>query len=288
MSPYLSLPLTSWAAVAFVMILVWIWAYRIKNAGIVDIFWAYNFLVIAGVIYFFTGAHESNSLLNTGSTDSSMPGWHTTIYPLLFSRLNVVCLLAALWSLRLGTYLLIRVGSHLSAEEGRYKQLREEWAPNANLKFFIFFQMQALSNVFLALPFFIIALNPEPYFSWLECTGATIWFIAIIGEGLSDWQLARFKKDPANKGKVCQSGFWNYSRHPNYFFQLLLWIGVAIFALESPYGWIGLICPVTIAYLIFKVTGIPMTEEQALRSKGEAYREYQRTTSVFIPLPKKH
>ncbi|MDQ3047954.1 MAG: DUF1295 domain-containing protein [Bacteroidota bacterium] len=261
MNPFVQLPLVSFAAVSAVMIIVWIWAYRIKNAGVVDIFWAFNFLVIAAVIYFLADGFES--------------------------RKQLVCGLAALWSIRLGIYLLVRVGSHLDEEEGRYKQLREEWAPNSNLKFFIFFQMQALSNVFLAIPFFIIALNPNPQISIMEYAGAALWLLAIIGEGLSDWQLKQFKKNKSNKGKVCEAGFWNYSRHPNYFFQLMLWVSVLIFALPSPYGWIAVVCPLTIAFLIFKVTGIPMTEEQSLRSKGEAYKEYQRTTSVFVPLPKR-
>ncbi len=261
MNPFIQLPLISFAAVSILMILIWIWAYRIKNAGIVDIFWAFNFLIIAIVIWLLADGNEM--------------------------RKNILCALAGLWSIRLGIYLLIRVGSHLDEEEGRYKQLREEWAPNANLKFFVFFQMQALSNVFLAIPFFIIAVNPSSEISIVEYIGAAMWLFSIIGEGLSDWQLKQFKKNPANKGKVCEAGFWNYSRHPNYFFQLMIWISVLIFALPSAYGWISVVCPLVIGLLIFKVTGIPMTEEQSIRSKGDLYKEYQRTTSVFIPLPKK-
>lgn len=257
MNPYLLLALISFAAVSLIMILVWLWAMRIKNNGVVDIFWALNFGVIAVITWWFADGYRP--------------------------RVNMVCLLAALWSLRLGTYLLIRVGSHLKEEEGRYKQLRKEWSPNTNLKFFVFFQAQALTNVLLSAPFFIIALNTQPSISLIEYVGAGMWLVAIIGEGISDWQLQHFKKDPANKGKVCQYGLWNYSRHPNYFFQLMIWVSVSVFAMPSPYGWLSLFCPLTIGYLIFKVTGIPMTEEQAVRSKGEAYREYQRTTSVFVP-----
>ena len=258
MSNYLSIPLISWAVVAIIMVIIYLWARAIKNNGIVDIFWAYNFLVIAIIIWFLADGYEP--------------------------RKNVVCLLAALWSLRLGYYLTIRVGSHLKEEEGRYKKLREEWNET---KFFFFFQMQALSNVMLAVPFFIIASNPEPHMSITEYIGAGMWCLGIIGEGLSDFQLKQFKKDPSNKGKVCQSGLWNYSRHPNYFFQFMIWVSVFIFALPSPYGWISAICPISIGYLIFKVTGIPMTEEQAVRSKGELYKEYQRTTSAFVPWLKK-
>lgn len=261
MNPFVQIPLISFASVSVLMIIIWIWAYRIKNAGIVDIFWAFNFLIIATVIYLMAVGNEK--------------------------RILILCVLAGLWSLRLGIYLLIRVGSHLDEEEGRYKQLRAEWAPNANFKFFVFFQMQALSNVFLAIPFFIIALNPSENISLMEYIGAGMWLLCIIGEGSSDWQLKKFKKNPANKGKVCEYGFWNYSRHPNYFFQLMIWISVLIFALPSPCGWISVVCPLVIGLLIFKVTGIPMTEEQSIRSKGDLYREYQRTTSPFIPLPKK-
>jgi steroid 5-alpha reductase family enzyme len=258
MSNYLTIPLISWAVVAIIMFLVWLWALKIKNNGVVDIFWAFNFLVIAIIIWLLA------------------PG-----YP---ARKNMVCALATLWSLRLGIYLLLRVGSHLEVEEGRYKQLRAEWN---NTKFFFFFQMQAFSNVMLSIPFFIIAFNPNPQISTLEYTGAGLLLFCIIGEGIADWELQHFKKQAGNKGRVCQYGLWNYSRHPNYFFQFSIWVSVFLFALPSPYGWLSIICPLSIGYLIFKVTGIPMTEEQAVRSKGEAYREYQRTTSAFVPWFKK-
>lgn len=258
MSNYLSIPLISWAAVAVIMVIIYLWALAIKNNGIVDIFWAFNFLVIAVIIWILADGFEE--------------------------RKNIVCGLASLWALRLTTYLGIRVGGHIKEEEGRYKQLRLEWN---DTKFFFFFQMQAFSNVMLSIPFFVIALNPNPEISIIEYIGAGMWLISIIGEGLSDFQLAQFKKNPANKGKVCQSGLWNYSRHPNYFFQFMIWVSVFIFALPSPYGWISVICPLSIGYLIFKVTGIPMTEEQAVRSKGQLYIDYQRTTSAFVPWFKK-
>lgn len=261
MNPFIEIPLVAFACCSFIMILIWIWAWRIRNAGVVDIFWAFNFTVIAAVIYLMATGYDA--------------------------RKEVVCLLAGLWSIRLGIYLLIRVGSHLKEEEGRYKQLRQEWGPNPDRTFFFFFQAQALSNIFLATPFFIIAMNPEPKLSLIEMIGAGMWLIAIIGEGLSDWQLKQFKKNPANKGKVCDKGLWSWSRHPNYFFQFMIWVSVFLFALGSPWGWLAIVCPVTIFYLIWKVTGIPMTEEQSVRSKGDAYRDYQKRVSVFVPLPPK-
>lgn len=239
------------------MVIIWIWATRIKNAGVVDVFWAFDFVIIAAIIGAFADGYDIRKYL--------------------------VCALSGLWSIRLGIYLAKRVGAHLDEEEGRYKQLRKEWAPQVHLKFFIFFQMQALSNVFLAIPFFITAQNKNPHISLLEWIGAGMWLMCIIGEGIADRQLQEFKKNPAHKGKVCNKGLWNYSRHPNYFFQLMMWIAVFLFSISSPYGWIAIICPLAIGYLLFKVTGIPLTEEQAIRSKGELYREYQRTTSMFVP-----
>lgn len=261
MSLYLYLPLVCVATLAAFMTIVWAIARTIRNNSIVDVFWAFNFAIIAGIIFLMADGFEQ--------------------------RKTLVCGLALLWSLRLGIYLTIRVGSHIREEEGRYKQLREEWKDNLHFKFFAFFQMQGLSNVFLAIPYFLIALNTEPQLHIVEYIGAGMWLLSIIGEGLSDLQLALFKKNPANKGKVCDKGLWYYSRHPNYFFQFMIWVSVFIFALPSPYGWISVVCPLVIAYLIFKVTGIPMTEEQSLRSKGDAYRRYQETTSVFVPWFKK-
>jgi steroid 5-alpha reductase family enzyme len=258
MSNYLFIPLLCWAAVALIMLLVFLWALKIKNNGVVDIFWAFNFLVIAAITWYLADGYGP--------------------------RKNMVCGLAALWSLRLGIYLLLRVGGHLHEEEGRYKQLRSEWNTT---KFFVFYQMQAFSNVMLSIPFFVIALNHDPQLHFNEYLGALCWFLSIMGEGLSDYQLQRFKNNPANKGKVCEAGLWHYSRHPNYFFQLSIWISVFIFAASSPYGWLSIICPLSIGFLIFKVTGIPMTEEQSIRSKGEAYLRYQRSTSVFVPWFKK-
>lgn len=236
---------------------VWLWAKRIKNAGVVDVFWSFNFPVIALIIYF----------LGDG----------------LLLRRQLICGMVVVAGTRLGLHLWKRVIGHLDEEEGRYKQLRKEWAPQADKKFFWFFQFQAISNVILAAPFFLTALNPAPVFSIVEYIGMACWVIAVIGEGVADWQLAAFKKDPANKGEVCSAGLWNYSRHPNYFFQAMLWTAYFLFAVTAPLGWIAVISPLIILYLLFNVTGIPATEEQSLRSKGDKYRIYQQTTSAFFP-----
>ena len=260
-SSTLSLILICLSICCGIMVLVWLWAYKIKNAGVVDIFWSYNFPVIALILFFFADGYEPRKL--------------------------VICTMVFVAGLRLGTHLFFRITHHLGEEEGRYQQLRKEWAPNSNKRFFWFFQFQAISNVILAIPFFLIVVNEDDKLHILEYVGATIWTLSFLGESIADWQLNRFKKDPKNKGLVCQSGLWYYSRHPNYFFQWCLWLSYFVFALASPYGFIAIISPLIILHLLMNVTGIPPTEEQSVRSKGEKYILYQKTTSAFVPWFKK-
>lgn len=257
----LSLILISTAACCVIMALVWLWSYKIGNAGVVDIFWSYNFPVIAIVLFLFAPAFEARKLL--------------------------LCSMVVIAGFRLGTHLAIRVLKHLREEEPRYAHIRKEWGDKAEVKMFGFFQMQAISNVLLAIPFFISAMNTSRQLSVFEYAGAALWFISVLGEAVADRQLAQFKKAPANKGKVCQSGLWYYSRHPNYFFEWLMWVSYFVFALGSPYGYMAIISPAIILYLLTKVTGIPTTEQQSLKTKGEAFKQYQQTTSVFVPWFKK-
>jgi steroid 5-alpha reductase family enzyme len=239
------------------MAMVWLWSYKIKNAGVVDIFWSYNFPVIAIILLVFAPGFESRKIL--------------------------LCAMVAVAGLRLGTHLAIRIFKHLHEEEPRYKQIRDDWGANADKKMFGFFQMQAISNVLLAIPFFISMMNTNPEILPLEYVGLILWIISVLGETISDRQLANFKKDATNKGKVCDTGLWNYSRHPNYFFEWLMWVSYFVFALASPHGYIAIISPAIILYLLLKVTGIPTTEQQSLKTKGEAYKKYQASTSNFVP-----
>jgi steroid 5-alpha reductase family enzyme len=244
-------------ACSAIMLLVWVWAVRIKNAGVVDIFWSYNFPVIAIILFLLADGYGP--------------------------RKAVICGMIGLAGFRLGTHLAVRIISHIKEEEGRYQQLRKEWAPKPDRKFFWFFQAQALSNVLLAIPFFIIVINTDQSLSVFEHIGLGIWVVGFVGESVADWQLKEFKKDNKNKGEVCDRGLWNYSRHPNYFFEWTMWVSYFVFALASPYGYLAIISPAIILYLLLKVTGIPATEEQSLRSKGDKFRAYQKTTSVFVP-----
>ena len=256
MNPLL-LAVAALAGLCAVFALFFAVARRIDNYGIVDIVWSYAF---AGLATFY-------AVLT--------PGW--------LPRRILIAGLAVGWSVRLGTHLHRRVMGHHPVEDGRYVQLRKDWAGNFTFKMFGFFQLQAASVVLLGLVFLVVCLNPAPVFHPSEIAGAALWLVALAGETLADGQLAAFRRNPANKGRVCDTGLWHYSRHPNYFFEWLVWVAYLVFALASPLGWLGLIGPVSILFLLLRVTGIPLTEEQSLRSKGDAYRRYQQTTSAFVP-----
>ena len=252
-----ALLLLAFAALSGAFAALYLLARRLDNYGIVDVAWAYAFAGLAGFYAWAAG------------------GWG--------ARRALVATLAGLWSLRLGTHLLRRVAGHHPVEDARYALLRRDWAGNFAPKMFGFFQLQAASIVWLGLAYLLIARNPAPAWHPLELAGILLWLLALGGEALADAQLAAFKRDPANRGAVCARGLWRYSRHPNYFFEWLVWVAFFVIALASPGGWLAVTAPVTILYLLLRVTGIPLTEEQALRGKVEAYRRYQQTTSAFVP-----
>lgn len=253
---YVRLALYAWAAVSVLMLILWLVSLGTKNAAIVDVGWTFGLLTCA-LVYVITGGGDS---------------WRNAI----------LVLMVGVWAFRLGGYLFFtRVWRQ--PEEGRYQQIRRDWKTNINLKFFFFFEFQGLLDVVLSLPFLLASINPRPQISTIEYIGLLLWAGAIAGEAVADAQLNAFKADPLHRGKTCRVGMWNYSRHPNYFFEWFIWVSWLIFALGSLHGWIAVICPALMLYFLFKVTGIPATEAQALRSRGDDYRQYQQTTSVFVP-----
>ena len=237
---------------------VWLVSIRIDNASYVDVAWALGIAATA-VAY---------GLLADGST----------LHRVLVAGLGTI------WGVRLGTYLLSRLAGH--DEDGRYQELRRRWAPHANRAFFLFFQAQAAFVVVFSLPFAFVAADGGAV-TWLAWAGAALALCSIAGELTADTQLAVWKGNPENKGKTARNGLWGWSRHPNYFFEWLHWVAWAVIAASSPFGWIAVAVPLFLLLLLFKVTGIPETEAQSLRSRGDDYRRYQHEVSVFVPLPPK-
>jgi steroid 5-alpha reductase family enzyme len=243
------------------MIFIWWLALRINNLGIVDIAWSYAF---APAAVFFAATTHGDAV-----------------------RRWLMAGMVVLWSLRLGTHICMRVVSHHPDEDVRYAEMRAQWKKHFKLQVLFFYQIQAVLVAALCIPFLLACVNPSPELSPTEYAGVAIWLIAAAGESLADWQLKRFRTDTKNRGQVCLAGLWNYSRHPNYFFEWLVWIGFYVFALGSPLGCATIYCPALMLFFLLRVTGIPLTEKFSLKSKGDAYREYQRTTSAFVPWFKK-
>jgi steroid 5-alpha reductase family enzyme len=244
-------------AASVVMAALWVLQVRIGDASHVDVAWAV-LIACCAILY---------ALLADGDAGHRV----------------LAAALASIWGFRLGAYLLFNrvLGKE---EDGRYKALREKWGANANRNLFWFFQFQAAFVVFFSIPFAFIALDPAAGLGALEWVGIAVWAIGNVGTIVADRQLAQWRANPANKGKTARAGLWSWSRHPNYFFELVNWCGIALVATAAPSGWIAWIVPAGLFFLLFRVTGIPATEAQALRSRTD-YAEYQRTTSVFVPLP---
>lgn len=249
---------TAIVSVILIFVLGWAWARKIQFYSLVDVVWAFG-VGLTAVFWLASGQGDP------------------------WKRLIAAGLIGA-WSLRLGSHLQRRLRRHFPDEDSRYVKLRNLWKGREATAFFWFFQSQALSVILLALPFYIISRDASDWGLW-ETGGLIVALAGISGEALADHQMSRFKKHSAGATAVCREGLWRYSRHPNYFFESLLWFGFYIFACGSSWGWMTFYAPAMILYLVLRVTGIPPTEASAVARKGEAYRDYQRTTSAFIPWP---
>lgn len=241
------------------MALLWLLQRRTGDAGVVDVGWSYSLGFFALLLAF------------GGSGDP----W----------RRALMAILAGAWALRLGTHLLVdRVLK--GPEDGRYRMLRESWGERQQAYLFLFFQAQAVIAAFFAVPFAVVAFNPRPL-GPLDAAAALVWLVAVAGEAVADAQLARFRKDPANKGRTCRAGLWALSRHPNYFFEWVHWLTYVLLAVAAPWQGLAWLGPAAMLFLLYRVTGIPYTEKRALQSRGEEYARYQREVSAFVPWPPK-
>ncbi|MCS0497722.1 DUF1295 domain-containing protein [Ancylobacter sp. MQZ15Z-1] len=262
MSPLAAILLIA-AGLSLAMAGAWLTAERSGNHGWVDTVWS-----------FATGAGGvAACLLPTG------PGWPP--------RRIVVAALIALWALRLGGHILQRtLRGH---DDPRYAELRREWGPHASRRLFVFLQIQALASLVLVLAVMAAAHNPAPSWRWGDGLGVVLALAAVAGEAVADRQLARFRADPARRGQVCDIGLWGLTRHPNYFFEWLGWLAYPAIAISvtgtHPWGFAAFLAPLLIYVLLVHVSGIPPTEAHMLRSRGTAFRDYQRRVNAFWPGP---
>lgn len=250
------MPLIGAGVAALGMFILWLLERRWRNASHVDAGWSAGIGVLA-VLY---------GLVGTGD-------------PL---RRGVVAGLVALWALRLTIHLVRdRLGGR--SEDGRYAMLRKQWDPNDGFWFFAFFQLQAGFVVIFSLPAWVVSGVAQPFGTITDIIGV-VWFLfALSGVVLADRQLARWRNDPANQGRTCRAGLWRFSRHPNYFFEFLLWWSWAFLAVGGNWYWLTLFVPIFLLVLLLGVTGIPYNEKRAVASRGDDYRAYQTEVSAFIP-----
>jgi steroid 5-alpha reductase family enzyme len=242
--------------------LAWLVAERTGRSGWIDAIWT-----------FATGL--------AGMALGLLPASPGALRPILVSGL------AALWSLRLGIHIVLRTVH--GGDDPRYRQLRAEWGDKASGRLFWFLQVQAAAALVLALAIAAAAHRPGLGLDLRDALGVALFAVAAFGERAADRQLARFGGDPKNKLRICDVGLWGHSRHPNYFFEWLVWVSFAIIAIAPvgnyPWGWYGLAAPLLMYVLLVHVSGIPPLEAHMLRSRGDAFRVYQARVNAFWPGP---
>ena len=246
----------NFTAVALMMLVGWLISLRRRNVTVVDSLWGIGFVLIAWITFIFADGYTGRAL--------------------------VLALLTTIWGGRLSIYLAWR--NKDKKEDPRYGTWRQKYGDR--------FWIVSLFNVFLiqALFLWVIALAMQygqmaaapDRLTWLDYLGVTMWLTGFVFEAVGDWQLTRFKADPANKDKVMDQGLWAYTRHPNYFGEALLWWGIFLIALSTPGSFWTIISPVVITLTLVKMTGIALTEKVILEKKP-IYSGYMARTSAFFP-----
>lgn len=236
----------------------------VANTGWVDVFWTYG-----------TGA--------AGVAAALLPTTGQAIAP----RQILVAALVAVWSLRLGTFVALRVAASTS-EDARYQAFRERWGAAYQRNLFWLLMAQPPVSALLALAVMLAAHAPGPL-GLRDLLAALIMALAVGGESLADRQLSAFKRGKHAEGAICKRGLWSWSRHPNYFFEWLGWWAYPAIALDPahPLSWASLAAPAAMFLVLRFGTGVPPLEASMLKSRGDAFRAYQVRVSAFVPLPPK-
>jgi steroid 5-alpha reductase family enzyme len=243
--------------ILFILVtLLWVLSVFIKNVSIVDLFWGLGFVIVNAFYFFISGDIHARKIL--------------------------LLILVTIWGLRLSMYLAWRnIGK---GEDFRYQEFRRNYGPTRYwwISYFQTFLLQGALIMLISLP--LLGVNSGTQTDalyWLDFLGILIWVIGFAFEAGGDFQLSRFKQNPENKGKVLSSGFWKYTRHPNYFGDSAVWWSFAIFSVAAEGYW-QTIGSVLMTLLIIKVSGVALLEKSLNETKPQ-YREYIRKTSSFFP-----
>jgi len=255
--------LTVLIGMALVMSLAWLVQRGTRNGGWVDVFWTFG-----------TGAACVTAALWPGPAVDQ-------------SRQFLVAALAAIWSLRLGSYIAHRVAKD-AHEDRRYAGLRTEWGGAFQRNMYVLCIVQAPAAALLSLSVFAASHGGEGGLGLRDALGAAMLLIGIVGEGVADEQMRRYRLT-AERGQVMDKGLWGWSRHPNYFFEWVTWLAypVIVFDLSYAWSWATLVAPVMMFLLLRFGTGVPALEKTMLASRGDKFRDYQRRVSAFFPWPPK-
>ncbi|MCJ7524735.1 MAG: DUF1295 domain-containing protein [Candidatus Aminicenantes bacterium] len=243
------------ALVIFIyMTLVFVLALIKKNNGVVDIAWGLGFILVSLAVFLLRGDGQARQWLALA--------------------------LVALWGGRLALHIFRR--NRGREEDFRYAAWRRQWGKHFIIRsFWQIFMLQGLLLLLVSAPLLLIVGQAQPALHLLDGLGLLIWMAGFLFETIGDRQLAAFIKDPANRGKIMTGGLWAFSRHPNYFGEAALWWGMAVLALSAPRGWLGLIGPVVITFLLRFVSGVPLLEKKY--SGRPDFEAYKKQTSIFFP-----
>ena len=251
-----SLLLPIWLILVIAFSLLWLALRSQSKYEIVDAFWAWSIGASAIFIAIYSQGFEGRRWL--------------------------LAALTGLWAIRLGGFLFWgRVKKGL--RDGRYEAMIAAMGNKLDLKMFLFFQIQVVSVILLSVTFVAVA-STSHFWNIFDALAILLFIVAIVGQSKADKTLNEFRLKPENKGKVCNEGLWAISRHPNYFFEWLHWLSYVLLSIGSlPQAYVSLVGPVALLILVLKVSGIPLTEAQTLKSRGEAYKQYQKITPAFFP-----
>jgi len=251
-----SVLLTTLAATATLMVLVWLLSLAKRDVSIVDIFWGLGFVLIAHVACRIGGGYSGRKLLVTS--------------------------LVAVWGIRLAVYLLWRNWGQV--EDYRYRAMRKRHGERfAWVSLYMVFGLQGTLMWVISLPLQIAQVSSLPArLTWLDALAVLVWAIGLLFESVGDLQLARFKADPANHGKVMNQGLWKYTRHPNYFGDAVAWWAFFFIALATPYGFWTIVSPLLMTFMLMRVSGVTLLERKLVKTRPQ-YEAYRRQTNAFFP-----
>ena len=255
---YLGLVLLALVLLSFAMTLAWAIQRLTGNSGWIDTVWSLS-----------TGLAAALSVVLSG--------------PMMPRRFAILLLVTA-WSARLGWHIAQR--TRKVTDDPRYRALIDQWGSSANWKLWSFLQIQALVGAILVACCLLAVSKPGEIGLW-DLSAYALGLAALVGESIADSQLRAFKDKNRGANGICEEGLWGLSRHPNYFFEWLFWLAVGLSALSfdstHPFGWLALIAPAMMYVVLVYGSGVPHSEAQMLRTRGERFADYQRRVPAFFP-----